>query len=170
MGAEGSATDVHVPTLEYYSIHATLHHSIELADKKAGFVIAAVGALLAYLHHEPGVQWIQNPAQWRLSEACLFVADLGLVASTICSLLVVFPRLEGSMSGVVFWEAILQNQTASKYADVLVNMKSGDLSRKLLEHCFELAKICTTKYRCLQWAFVAGVIGFAASVLLLGSR
>src|ERR1041385_7624583 len=84
-------------------IHEYLSDHIELADQKAGFVFAAVSAVLAYLVTKdvlsPLKSWLTTGTPPKGSDCLVLIAILVLWFSAMFSIWVIAPRLWGKRSG-----------------------------------------------------------------------
>jgi hypothetical protein len=58
-------------------------------------------------------------------------------------------------------------QNGKDYAEHVLSLEPGELTSAKLEHCYELAAVCSKKYRVVNFALWCGAIGLFASVLLL---
>jgi hypothetical protein len=102
-----------------------------------------------------------------LSEALAFLAVAGLLVSATASAVVLLPRKKGSRTGLVSWAAISKCRSAAEYARLVLGTELIGLTAATLEHCFELSRVCTHKYRAMGWALWCGGAGFVATLILL---
>ncbi len=129
--------------------------------------IAAAGSMLAYLETKGVTKlWMKTPSSWSLGDGIAFVAVMGLVLGSVCSLGVVVPRFGGPPSGIIFWKAIARFPSSKDYSDA-VTASADSLIEAKLTHCYELSKICVQKFRYLNAGIWCAVVGLAASVLRL---
>jgi hypothetical protein len=91
----------------------------------------------------------------------------GLAAGAVILLGVVFPRLKGSRRGILFFDAIAECNDPDEYLGDVLSCSDDDLVRTKLQHCYELSKICSTKYRMLRLGFWIGCVGLGSSLLYL---
>ncbi|HKM85596.1 MAG TPA: Pycsar system effector family protein [Terriglobales bacterium] len=148
--------------------HEYVREQIRNADQKATFFVAALTAILAFLNTQNvPTRWLKDPRLWSLVDALGFVSMLGLAAGAIILLAVVFPRLKGSRRGLLFFNAISEYDNSVEYANGVFARSHDDLVRTKLEHCYELSKICSAKYRMLRVGFWIGSVGSAAALLFL---
>ena len=149
-------------------VHRYVNGCIRLADRNAAFLFAAVGATLAFLNARGATKlWIKSPFDWSLSETLAFLAVMGFLASATASAVVLLPRKKGSRTGLVFWGAISKCRSAEEYARLVVGQQPTGLAEATLEHCFELSRVCTSKYRAMSWALWSGGAGFVGTLLYL---
>jgi len=165
-----SSTNPESPLPEF--VHQYLRDYIEFADQKAGFVFAAVSAILAYLVSKdallPLKAWFSASTVPRGSDYLSLAAILFLLLSAIFAIRVIAPRLSGSRpqrKGFIFWKDICAFSNAEAYSRHLVKLTVAEASSQVREHCHVLAQICDHKYSRLNWAIWLGGIGFIATVL-----
>jgi hypothetical protein len=148
--------------------HEYVREHIRNADQKATFFFAALTAILAFLNTQNvPTRWLKDPRLWSLVDALGFVSMLGLATGAAILLSVVFPRLRGSRRGLLFFNAISEYDTSTDYANDVLTRSHDDLVRTKLQHCYELSKICSAKYRALRIGFWVGSVGSAAALLFL---
>ncbi len=149
-------------------LHSYIREYISVADRKASFVFTIGAALLVYLY-EKGVvvSWLKTPNTWSFWEIIAFLAISGLSLSCVLAVAVVFPKLKGSKHGFIFWESIAKFETSAEFSDSAQNIAGIGLTRELLRHAHELAKVCKDKYRVLNWSLRAGSVGAVATILYL---
>ncbi len=161
-----AVTDYHAKFSE--EAHNYVREYIRNADQKAAFFFAALTAILAFLNSQnvPS-RWLKNVQQWSFVDALGFVSMLGLAVGAAILLAVVFPRLKGSRRGLLFFNAIAEYHNSAEYADDVLAHAGADLIRTKLQHCYDLSKICSAKYRTLRIGFWVGSIGAATALLFL---
>lgn len=148
--------------------HNYVREYIRNADQKATFFFAALTAILAFLNtqHVPS-RWLKNVAQWSFVDALGFISMLGLAVGAGVLLAVVFPRLKGSKRGILFFNAITEYESSTEYAEDVLARGTEVLVRAKLQHCYDLSKVCSDKYRMLRIGFWVGSIGTATALLFL---
>jgi hypothetical protein len=104
--------------------------------------------------------------QWNILDTVVFIAMTALALGVLLAMLVVIPRTPGSRRGFLFWEAIAEYDSGRQYSDELRLLSSATLFQVKAEHCFDLARVCRSKYRALRAAMWAGAVGLAASVFV----
>src|SRR5260221_7508073 len=148
--------------------HSYIRECIRNADQKAAFFFAALTTILAFLNAQNvPTRWLKDVRLWSFVDALGFVSTLGLAAGAVTLLAVVFPRLKGSRRGLLFFTAIPEYDTSSGYANDVLGGTGDDLVRARLHHCYELSKVCSSKYRTLRIGFWVGSVGAAAALLFL---
>jgi len=150
-----------------YAVHKYVRDNIQLADQKAIFFFTGATALLAFLFKNGSSNyWIKPLMQWNVMDitACLAMAGLG--AGALLAISVVWPRLPGSRRGFIFWEAIAEYETAREYSNDLAGLSAATLSQCVSDHCYDLSKICRTKYRRLRLSVWCCSVGLAAAVCI----
>lgn len=147
--------------------HQYVREYIRLADQKASFLFTAATALLAFLHkNEVSAKWLKPVMQWNILDTMAFVAMTALALGILLALSVVIPRRLGSRRGFLFWEAIAEYDSGRQYSDELRLLSAATLSQVKAEHCFDLARVCCTKYRILRGAIWTGAVGLTASLFV----
>lgn len=161
-----SAPDRHAGFSE--EVHNYIREHIRNADAKATFFFAALTAILAFLNTQNvPARWLKDLRQWSFVDALGFVSMFGIAAGAVVLLGVVFPRLKGSARGILFFKAIAAYDNPSDYAEDVLARSEHDLVRSKLQHCYELSKVCSAKYRLLRIGFWVGSVGVAATILYL---
>lgn len=159
-------TDLHSKFSE--DVHNYIREYIRNADQKAAFFFAATTALLAFLHSQNATgRWFKDVRSWSFVDALAFFAMVGLGSSACVLLAVVFPRLKGSRRGILFFNAIAEHDSSMEYADEVLHRSPQEIIRVKLQHSYDLAKVCTNKYRHLRVGFWIGSIGAGAALLFL---
>lgn len=148
--------------------HSYVREYIRNADQKATFFFAALTAILAFLNAQnvPS-RWLKDVRLWSFVDGLGFLSMLGLAGGAVTLLAVVFPRLKGSRRGLLFFNAITEYDNSAEYANAVLASSGDDLVRAKLQHCYELSRICTTKYSILRIGFWLGSIGAASALLFL---
>lgn len=148
-------------------VHQYVREYIRLADQKATFLFTAGTALLAFLYKNGvSTKWLKPIMQWNILDTIAFIAMTALVLGVLLALLTVIPRMRGSRRGFLFWEAIAEYDSGRQYSDDLRQLSAATLSQVKAEHCFDLARVCRTKYRILRGAIWTGAVGLAASLFV----
>ena len=149
-------------------VHNYIREHIRNADAKATFFFAALTAILAFLNTQNvPARWLKDVRTWSFVDALGFVSMFGIAAGAVILLGVVFPRLKGSARGILFFKAIAAHDNPSDYAEEVLARSEHDLVRSKLQHCYELSKVCSAKYRLLRIGFWVGSVGVAATILYL---
>ncbi len=149
-------------------VHQYIREYIRFADQKAGFFFAVYTALLAFLYrNEVSARWMKPVMNWNIIDTLGFIAMAGLSVSALLCAYVVIPRLAGSRRGYMFFEAIAEYPSARDYSDDIATKTAASLAQIKSEHCYDLAKVCRSKYKMLRVALWAGSIGLAASLAVL---
>lgn len=149
-------------------LHQYVREYIRNADQKAAFFFAGCTAMLAYLHaQETSARWLKPLATWQFFDMLAFVGMAGLALGAAGCLTVVFPRLGGSKRGIIYFGAIVEHDSSSEYAAEVLRTPPVDVARLKLQHVYDLAKVCRSKYRALVASFTAGAIGAGTAILYL---
>ncbi len=193
---DGSATGSSMDGFARH-LHSYVREQIELADKKAGAILALVAIFLGYFHNQQVVRkWpdLVNPGLWKgtkrffsqspptwldtsatansafydqLPTGLSVVAVISLLISAAYAFVTVAPRLRGSRDGLVFWNAITRYKSAAIYAERVTNSSASELTSAVLLHSYELSRICRRKYRGLIRATWFAIVGAAAALAYL---
>lgn len=146
-------------------VHQYIRDYIKLADQKATFFSTGATALLAFLYNKGvSVHWLKPVMTWNLLDIMAFVAMLFLSLGVLFSIFVVIPRTAGSKRGFLFWEAIAEYETGRQYADELSVLTPSSLFQIKADHCYDLAKVCRRKYKCLRWSLFLLAFGLFAAL------
>ena len=151
-------------------VHQYTRDFIKFADQKAAFIFAVASATLAFLVKQGAHKSLLIPirdrgfSEWAAFLSCLLVGFSGLL-----SLLVVLPRLRGRGEGLIYWKGVVKSGSAPGFVSRVRQLRSGQLTNVVLEHCYEMAEIADRKYELLKWAMWFGAFGaVAAGCVLLG--
>jgi hypothetical protein len=95
---------------------------------------------------------------------------LGVAAGLLLG--VVVPRLKGSRRGILFFNAIAEYESSVVYTEDVIRRPDNEIVRTKLQHTYELAKVCRSKYRVLIAGLYVAIIGVTATLLyfVLGAR
>ncbi len=151
-------------------VHSYIAEFIRLADQKSAFTLAACTGLLCYgfkinLHQ----MWMKAPKTFTALDLVCFVAMASLAFGFALSVWVIVPNLHKSHRGFVYFGSIAEYESAAAYASEILASPSTHLRRAILQHSYDIAKVCTTKYLWLRrslWATTVGVVLFVAVLLM----
>ncbi len=161
------------PILTPQELYAdTLHHYLRdlphnLDTKIEIFFAIVLGVLLFHVKGisgpgigEPGSHGLE------LSASLLdIVAVTLLLASMICALLVVWPRLSGNAKGLTSFIAIATRPSGAEYAEEVLREDGHALAGALLAHCYELAAITRRKIVWCRFAMAIGLTGISVTII-----
>lgn len=149
-------------------LHSYIREYISAADRKASFVFAIGAALLVYLYEKNlAVSWMKPINTWAPNEGLIFLAIFGLAISCLLSIIVVVPFLKGSKRGLVFWDSIAEFTTPAEFSEELLKVGDSQLTVEIIQHSYELARVCKRKYRLLNWSLRIGAVGAICTILVL---
>lgn len=155
-------TQTHTDFAEFQEAYVGRY--ITLADTKASWAFAIAAGVLAYLFSKSALRAQLLDPSWT-SHFVLLIPPLALlVASAICSFLVITPRLSNSGEGLVFFGAVSKLPDASRYVEEVGRRSEAQLTELRLKHCFDVSKLCTRKYDLLRKAILLGVAGLVAAL------
>jgi hypothetical protein len=154
--------------------HSYISDLIRLADEKTAFFSGASAAMLYLLfnsHAEKYLAWSLN--QNSMHSIVALSAMTALSLACVLGLGVVTPRRRSAPPpGHIFFEEIIQYDSRESFATEVMQLSDEQLIREKLTNSYDLAIICSRKYRFLAWQLWSMVIGLilAAPYLLLFSR
>ncbi len=161
-----SSTDYHAKFAD--EVHNYVREYIRNADQKASVFFAGASAFLAFLHSKGcTAQWLKDPRTWNIIDVLGFLAMIGLLFGAVILLTVILPRLSGSKRGIIFFNAIVEHDSGTDYANEVQRKSSGELVSAKLNHTFDISKICQKKYTTLHLGFWIGIAGSVFGILFL---
>jgi hypothetical protein len=86
-----------------------------------------------------------------MREPTSFVPMALLAISCGLAITVIIPRRRGPRAGLIFWEAIAGFPSGERYAEEALGLKEENVTKAILEHSYDLAKVCQRKYNWLFW-------------------
>lgn len=151
---------------EAHSAFAEFHASyvgsyIGLADTKAAWTFAVASGGLAYMLGIDGFRqaMLGHALAWSSTTALFLATAILLLLSAAFSFLVIVPRLSTSGEGIVYFGAVAKRSSASDYVRDIASRKAPDLAEARLKHCYDISKVCLTKYQQLKKAILFGLPG-----------
>jgi hypothetical protein len=146
-----------------YHLHSYISDYIKFADQKAAFIFAINAALLGYQFRSKAyLMWLKKPSFWTPLDIICLLGMVLLAVGLAFSSAVVIPSLRKTHKGIVFFRSVSEFADASNYASNVINSAPGRLTREILEHAFDLSKICSSKY----WKLVAATWSTSVGVVL----
>jgi hypothetical protein len=148
--------------------HDYVREYIRNADQKAIFYFSVCSALLAFEHSQNWAQqWTKLPSMWTAGDLLTCASMTGLAIAAASFLFVVFPRLGGSPRGLIFFRSVATYPTADEYVADVARRSDIELTTEKLRHCYELAKVASSKYSFLSFGLRVGGVAILCSLLLL---
>lgn len=151
-------------------VHKYIAEFIRLADQKAAFAFAACAGLLCYgFKSDLHKMWLKPLASANALDLLCLIAMLFLAIGLILSSWVIVPNLRKSHRGFVFFGSIAEYESSTSYASDILTSSSTQLRRAILQHTFDIAKVCAAKYWWLGralWSTAIGAILFIVVLLL----
>jgi hypothetical protein len=137
---------------------------IQLADAKAGATFTVCSGVFAYLWtRDTFIDAVVHARTW-----CLFAVSLGalilLAAGSAMAFYVIAPRLARSGNDLVFWKSVAALPRRDSLAEAVLTSSRERLARERLHHCYDLSKVCASKYLWLRRAMITGAVGLAAAL------
>lgn len=170
----GAAT-VHDPeTGKFQAEFAQFHegyvrHYISLADTKAAWAFTVASGALAFVVGRTASKAELLDPQWSVKTALVWTAVSFLCLSALFSFLVIRPRRTvSSTDGIIFFGHVAAKASASAYVAAVTEYDQAALAAARLAHCYDVSRVCTSKYAALRAAIWSGIFGmaFALSQLL----
>lgn len=166
----------HVPEVALHAHHAEfasfheeyVRHYIQFADAKAGVGFSLISAVLVFLISKDQVRaLILHPALTAYFGITVF-ALFFLLASAICTFLVIAPRLGSSPDGgIVFFGAVAKRSSGDEFIRDIANRSAAELTAARLRHSFAISRICTRKYGLLKKAIWLALPGLALALVVI---
>ncbi len=163
---------ISAPDLEYKTSfidqqHLYIRGYIQAADQKATFYFAFFAAIIGYSETKGFLKaWVVNIYEWKLYEALSCVSSVLLLFAAFGCLWVVKPRLFGSKRGLVFFNAITEFESQSEYFSEISTRPALKIFEEKVKHCYDLSKVCSSKYRTLGISLRVGGTGFALLIFV----
>jgi hypothetical protein len=165
--SSGTQSDIGSRTEFADSVHDYVREYIRLADQKATFFFAGATALLAFLYNKGiSARWLKPVMTWNILDTVAFIAMIALAIGAFLSLVVVIPKTRGSKRGFFFWEAVAEYDNGRSYADDISTLSPATLFQAKAEHCFDLSRVCRTKYGMLRLALWFCAVGLGAAMIV----
>lgn len=157
--------DAQDPYLEFGKFeHEYINKYIDAADRKAGVTFTITSAILIYLvEGSDTLAWLPTLTVSLVDVISLSSAFLFLTSS-VCSFMVIYPRLGGAAEGFVYWGSVSRREASQQYRDEILSKSLETLVSARLEHSYELAKICTRKFELISLSMRFGIL---AAVLFI---
>lgn len=138
---------------------------IQLADAKAGATFTICSGAFAYI-------WTRDVFVDAIlsGHGSAFVvvsatALLLLAAGGAMAFFVIAPRLARSGKDIVFWKSVAELPQRNCLADAVLGSSQERLARERLCHCYDLSRVCASKYRWLRRAMLTGALGLIAALI-----
>jgi hypothetical protein len=151
-----------------YHLHCYISDYVKFADQKAAFIFAINAALLGYQFKSKAyLMWLKRPSSWAPLDIICLLGMVLLSVGLVFSSTVVVPSLRKTHKGIVFFRSVSEYANAFGYASDVINSTPSRLTREVLEHAYDLSRICSSKYRRLVVATWSTSIGVVLTVLTL---
>jgi hypothetical protein len=145
--------------------HMHLLTYMQLADAKAAVFMAITSGAIAYIVGHYGLTWV-NFEHIRLHVILLPVSTILLTFAAGSAFAVIVPRI-GEGSGIIHFRAVAKRTSAKQFASDVLGTSQSEMFDEQMAYCYELARICTRKYRWLDRSLLSGVLGYAAFLVTL---
>ena len=155
----------HTEFAEFHQAYVSQY--IALADTKAAWSFALTSGILGYLISVDSLKELLQQPLW--APACVLFATviILLFLSSLCSFLVIAPRLSASGEGLVFFRYVAAESDAASYARAVANASESELTHARIKHSFDLSRVCTRKYDYLIKAMWLGLPALWGAGLML---
>lgn len=159
------------PTYKFaHESHEYVREYIRNADQKSIFYFSICSTLLAFEHLQSwAARWVKSPMTWSMVDFASFVAMVGLALAAACFLFAVVPRLGGSPRGFIFFKSVANYLNADQYISDVAGRQESELTAEKLRHCYELAKIATSKFAWMAIGLWITLVAIPCSLFLLVS-
>lgn len=145
-----------------------VRHYIALADTKAGFSFGIVSAILAHHLSDDKTRRLLIPPTGEVTFWISLASVLLLLVSAYFSFLVIAPRLTApSGEGIVFFGSVATRSDASNYVGELARLSESELTSARLKHCYDISRVCASKYDRLKKAIWSGFPGLLGALFML---
>ncbi len=151
-----------------FHVHTYVSEHIRFADQKAGLVFAVTAGLLCYVFkNDVHKMWLKALSTWTAIDFLCFMAVGSLACGLAFSCWVIIPMLRRTHRGFVFFNSIAEFDSSGTFASEILSNPSTNLTRAILQHTYDLARVCRMKYRKLTVAVWLASVGVLLSVLVL---
>ncbi|WP_175727376.1 Pycsar system effector family protein [Burkholderia ambifaria] len=159
------------PTYKFaHESHEYMREYIRNADQKAIFYFSICSTFLGFEHLQSwAARWTKWPTTWSMVDFASFVSMVGLALAAVSFLFSVMPRLGGSPRGFIFFKSVANYSNADQYISDIVKRQESDLAAEKLRHCYELAKIATSKYAAIGFGLRIAAVAIFCSLILFVS-
>lgn len=173
--AAGDLATMGINFEDYHTKFVDFHYGyvsqyISLADTKAAWTFTLTSGALAFLFSKDQLRVLILAPEWSAGAVLLYSALAFLTLSSLCSFLVIAPRLTTSGEGLVFFRAVAARSSANSYLQSLASTGKAELVSARIEHCYDLSTICTRKYDYLIKAMYLGLPGLWSAILSMLSK
>lgn len=145
--------------------HMYLLTYMQLADAKASVFMAITSGAIAYIVGHYGLGWIKLE-HIRLHLILLPVSMTFLTFSAASAFAVIVPRI-GEPTGVIHFRAVAMRKSAADFASDVLTTSQSEMFEQQMSYCYELARICSRKYRWLDRSLWSGVLGYGSFLATL---
>ena len=150
-----------------------VNQNVQFADAKAGVIVVASGAFLTYVTGflkyseitiDMGVNGCPVLLDFEVTNYLWLFSVLLLFLSLAFSLYVLFPRMPKGGDSLVFWGSIAGMDDAGEYYNKVINSSDDLLLQQRTHQCYNIARVCSMKYKWLQLSMIAGFLGFVTGM------
>lgn len=122
------------------------------ADKKAQSYVAFATTFLIWMHESGNYTplWSLTLENWRLYDVISAISIFMLCSCIFLSLLVLKPDLKGSRKGLIYFGSIAEYENKDDYLSDVSNKNEQGIKTVVLQHVYELAKVCNQKFQKLK--------------------
>jgi hypothetical protein len=159
--------DFHASFAEFHEGY--VRHYISLADTKAAWAFTVASGAIAFVFSRTESRAELLHPQWSVETTLVWAAISFLCLSALFSFLVISPRRSSSSAdGIVFFGHVAAKANADAYISAVADHDQASLAAERLAHCYDISRVCASKYTALRAAIWFGLLGivFALSQLL----
>jgi len=153
-----------------WKVHSYINEYVRFADTKAGFCVALAAAVMGALYSAKAhTQFMGTPPlQWPLLAWLSIAAFAALFASIVFAVSAVRPRLWiHSSKGLIFWDSISKHGSPEAFSSAVLNEPASELDSHVAHHLYSLSAVCRRKYKYVNAAILAGVLGGGLGAIVL---
>ena len=142
-----------------------LNHYISLADNKASILLTAQFAFLGL-----DANALSNLAvDSQLVRWCSLLSGASGVVSIFLAGWVVYPRMPKPQKGLIFWENIIEYDSADNSQEEVNGLNDGDVRDRLAQENYHLAEVAHGKYSYLRWSLRGTAVMLLLAVVSTGA-
>lgn len=165
------------PLLEHHKEFSEFHEGyvsryIQLADTKASWVFALTSALLVFMVSDSDLNKLYLVLKGDLIGTSIIIIIFAfLLMGALFSFLVIAPNLRSpSGESLVFFKSVADQKDSGTYVTNVAKLDDHEMTNLRLQHCYDLSKVCTRKYKYLKRSIWLGAIGAFLLVALVFLR
>lgn len=160
-----SLDDTHAEFADFHQQYVSGY--IVLADSKAALAFAIASSLLGYILGTEKLNSVLLDPQPSLFFVSLALTTGLLILSAALSFWVIVPRLVSSGEGIINFVSVAARKSAEEYVHDVALHTRAQMIRARLHHCYDISRVCDSKYRYLRFAIWFGFLGLSGTLMSL---